>query len=85
MMPHMANIVLVFMMGHEIGWNRGSGHLVCSEPFRHLLWRGRRRIEMTSAASAMMLLTTELMAVTMSVHFMLTSFPVDINYCIKNT
>lgn len=39
---------------------------------------------MTSAASAMMLLTTELMAVTMSVHFMLTSFPVDINYCIKN-
>lgn len=47
----------------------------CSEPFRHLLWRGLRRIEMTSAASAMMLLTTELMAVTMSVHFMLTSFP----------
>ena len=84
MMPHMANIVLVFMMGHEIGWNRGSGHLVCSEHFRHLLWRGRRRIEMTSAASAMMLLTTELMAVTMSVHFMLTSFPVDINYYIKN-
>ena len=39
---------------------------------------------MTSAASAMMLLTTELMAVTMSVHFMLTSFPVDINYYIKN-
>ena len=34
-----------------------------------------RRIEMTSAASAMMLLTTELMVVTMSVHFMLTSFP----------
>lgn len=26
MIPHMANIVLVFMMGHEIGWNRGSGH-----------------------------------------------------------
>lgn len=47
----------------------------CSEPFRHLLWRGLRRIEMTSAASAMMLLTTELMAVTMSVHFMFTSFP----------
>lgn len=45
------------------------------EPFRHLLWRGLRRIEMTSAVSAMMLLTTELMAVTMSVHFMLTSFP----------
>lgn len=39
---------------------------------------------MTSAASAMMLLTTELMAVTISVHFMLTSFPVDINYYIKN-
>jgi hypothetical protein len=30
---------------------------------------------MTSAASAMMLLTTELMALTMSVHFMFTSFP----------
>ena len=41
----------------------------------NLLWRGRRRIEMMSAASAMMLLTTELMAVTMSVHFMFTSFP----------
>lgn len=39
---------------------------------------------MMSAASAMMLLTTELMAVTMSVHFMLTSFPVDINNYIKN-
>nr|DAI41781.1 MAG TPA: hypothetical protein [Caudoviricetes sp.]DAK60864.1 MAG TPA: hypothetical protein [Caudoviricetes sp.] len=38
---------------------------------------------MTSAASAMMLLVTELMAFTMSVHFMFTSFPVDINYCIK--
>jgi hypothetical protein len=30
---------------------------------------------MTSAASAMMLLVTELMAFTMSVHFMFTSFP----------
>ena len=49
------------------------------------LSRGLRRIEMMSAASAMMLLATELMAVTISVHFMLTSFPVDINYCIKNT
>lgn len=29
---------------------------------------------MTSAASAMMLLTTELMVLTMSVHFMFTSF-----------
>ena len=29
---------------------------------------------MTSAASAMMLLTAELMALTMSVHFMFTSF-----------
>ena len=38
---------------------------------------------MTSAASAMMLLTTELMAVTLSVHFMLTSFPVDITIITK--
>ena len=38
---------------------------------------------MTSAASAMMLLVTELMALTTSVHFVFTSFLVDINYCIK--
>lgn len=63
----------------------GSGQVECSEPSCHLPCLGGFLSEMTSATSARILPTTELMALTMSVHFMLTSFPVDINYCIKNT
>ena len=82
-MPQSGEYGACFHDGHEIGWNRGSGQLECSEPFRHLLWRGRRRIEMTSAASAMMLLTTELMAVTMSRPFHAHLLSVDITIITK--
>lgn len=61
----------------------GSGQVECSEPSCHLPCLGGLLSEMTSAASTMMLLITELMALTMSVHFMFTSFPFDVNYCIK--
>ena len=79
--PHMQNSVLVLMMIHEIGWNRGvPDNWSIRNPVRHFLCFGLRLKAMTMAMTARMFPTTELTADTMSVHFMSTSFPCRQNY-----